>query len=122
MQENDKAVLIYSTFPTPEAAEAEGTALVEAGLAACVNILPGMVSIYTWKGARQRDAETVMIIKTRGALAERVIAEVRRRHSYENPALVVLPVAGGSAPYLDWIAAETGGPAADGDSGSEGAR
>lgn len=111
MQENDKAVLVYSTFPTLEAAEAEGAALVEAGLAACVNILPGMISIYVWDGKRHRDAETVMIIKTRRGLADRVIAETRRRHPYENPALVVLPVDGGSEPFLDWIRLQTAGRA-----------
>ncbi len=107
MQENDKAVLVYATFPSLEAAEKEGGALVEAGLAACVNILPGMISIYTWNGARHRDQEVVMIVKTRRALADRVIAETRSRHPYENPALLVLPVEAGSAPFLDWILGQT---------------
>lgn len=110
MQENDKAVLVYATFPDVDAAEKEGAALVEAGLAACVNILPGMISIYTWNGERHRDAEVVMIIKTRRALAERVIAEVKSRHAYDNPALVVLPVDGGSEQFLDWIRAQTALP------------
>src|SRR5688572_30335810 len=57
LQQNDKAVLVYSTFPSLEAAEAEGAKLVEQGLAACVNILPGMVSIYVWEGKGPRDAE-----------------------------------------------------------------
>ena len=109
MQENDKAVLVYTTFPSPEAAEAVGAALVDAGLAACVNILPGMTSIYLWDGARQRDAEAVMIVKTRRALAERVMADIRARHTYETPALIVLPVEGGSADYLAWIVAQTAG-------------
>ena len=109
MPENDKAVLVYTTFPTPEAAEEVGAALVEAGLAACVNILPGMTSIYVWQGARQRDAEAVMIVKTRRALADRVMEDIRARHSYETPALVVIPVEGGSADYLAWIAAQTSG-------------
>lgn len=107
MQENDKAVLVYTTFPSLEAAETEGAALVDAGLAACVNILPAMVSIYLWKGTRHRDAEVVMIVKTRRGLAERVIEETRRRHPYENPALLILSVEGGSAPYIDWILAQT---------------
>ena len=111
MQENDKAVLVYSTFPSEDAAEAAGTALVERGLAACVNILPGMVSIYVWDGSRHRDSEVVMIIKTRRALAERVVTELRGRHPYENPALLVLPVEGGSAAFLDWILRQTADPA-----------
>lgn len=107
MQENDKAVLVYATFPSLETAETEGAALVDAGLAACVNILPGMISIYIWNGARHRDAEVVMIIKTRGSLAEKVIDQVRVRHPYENPALLVLPVEGGSAQYLAWLLGQT---------------
>ncbi len=113
MQENDKAVLVYSTFPTPEAAEAEGAALVEAGLAACVNILPGMISIYVWEGKRHRDAEVVMLVKTRRSLADRVVAEVRSRHPYDNPALIVLPVDGGSADYIGWLLEQTENPPPD---------
>ena len=87
MQENDKPVLIYSTFPSPEAAEAVGQQLVAARLAACVNILPGMTSIYRWEGAIARESEAVMIIKTRASLALRVMEMVKASHSYANPAL-----------------------------------
>ncbi len=107
LQENDKAVLVYSTFPSLETAEAEGTRLVDARLAACVNILPGMVSIYAWEGQRHRDAEVVMIIKTRASLADRVVAEVGSRHPYETPALLILPVDGGSDRYIGWLLAQT---------------
>lgn len=107
LQQNDKAVVIYTTFPSVEAAEEVGGALVDAGLAACVNILAGMVSIYVWKGERNRDGEAVMLIKTRRSLAERVIAETAARHPYENPAIVVLPIESGAEPYLGWIMAQT---------------
>jgi len=107
VQGNDKPVLIYATFPSPEAAEAVGRELVEQRLAACVNILPGMTSIYRWEGAIARDSEAVMIIKTRESLAVRVIDEVKARHSYTNPALVVLPIIEGSADYLRWLGEET---------------
>ena len=110
MSENDKAVLIYSTFPTREAAEEVGSHLVDRCLAACVNIIPGMTSIYRWQGERHRDSETVMIIKTRAGLAERVVAEARGRHPYTNPALLVLPVEGGSQDFIGWICAETAEP------------
>ncbi len=113
MQENDKPVLIYSTFPSPEAAEAVGRELVERRLAACVNILPGMTSIYRWEGAIARDSEAVMIIKTRGSLAEMVIEAVKARHSYTNPALIVLPILDGSAEYLRWLGEETAVPDKD---------
>ncbi len=112
MQENDKPVFIYSTFPTAESAEAAGGALVDQGLAACVNILPGMTSIYRWEGKRQRESEVVMIIKTRAALADRVITETRKMHPYTNPALVVVPLSGGSTDFVDWILEQTSHPAA----------
>ena len=99
-------VLVYATFPAGDTAASIGAALVEERLAACVNILPGMTSIYRWEGAISRDAETVMIIKTTSALAEAVIAAVRARHPYTNPALLVLPAGGGSPDFLAWIAAE----------------
>jgi len=110
LQQNDKAVLIYSTYPSQELAESIGAHLVDAGLAACVNVMPGMTSIYRWQGARHRDSEVVMIIKTRASLAERVAADVRSRHSYTNPALVVLPVEGGSQDFIDWIMEQTATP------------
>ena len=111
MDENDKPVLIYSTFPSPAEAERVGGALVDRGLAACVNILSGMTAIYVWEGKRQREAEAVMIIKTRAGLADTVVAETRKLHPYTNPALVVLPVTGGSADFLRWIAEQTAKPA-----------
>jgi periplasmic divalent cation tolerance protein len=105
--ENDKIALIYSTFPTPESAEAAGGALVEARLAACVNIMPAMTSIYLWQGSRHRDSETVMIIKTRAKLVDDAIAQAKRHHPYTNPAFVVLPVEGGAEPFLQWIKDQT---------------
>jgi periplasmic divalent cation tolerance protein len=110
VNENDKTVLIYSTFPSPEAAETVGGALVDRALAACVNILPGMTSIYVWQGERHRDAETVMVIKTRAQIADTVVAEARRMHPYKNPAFIVLPVSGGSADFLRWIEEQTATP------------
>ena len=86
MRENDKPVLIYSTFPSPEEAERIGGALVDRALAACVNIFPGMTAIYVWEGKRQREGETAMLIKTRAALAAEVVAEARKLHPYTNPA------------------------------------
>lgn len=112
MQENDKAVLVYATFPTLDEAENVGCPLVDQGLAACVNIIPGMTSIYVWHGQRHRETETVMLIKSRESLAARIIDEVKRRHSYDTPALVVLPVEGGSKQFLAWIMDQTSTPKA----------
>jgi periplasmic divalent cation tolerance protein len=107
VQENDKPVLIYSTFPSAEAAESVGRALVEQRLAACVNIIAGMTSIYHWEGRIERASEAVMIIKTRKALTEAAIAVARERHPYTNPALLVVLIEGGSADYLAWLLEET---------------
>jgi len=107
LQSNDKAVLVYSTFPSLDAAERVGAELVDARLAACVNILPRMISIYRWQGARHRDEEVVMLIKTRESLSGRVISAVRERHPYDNPALLILPTTGGAEDFLSWILSET---------------
>lgn len=107
MQKNDKPVLIYSTFPSTETAEEAGSRLVEARLAACVNIIPGMTSIYRWRGKIERGSEVVMIIKTRARVADAVMVQVKAQHPYTNPALLVLPVEGGSGDYLAWLIKET---------------
>ncbi len=103
----DEVVLVYTTYPSLVEAEAAGRGLVDAGLAACVNILPQMVSIYRWKGAVERADEVVMLVKTRASLAEQVGEALRRGHSYELPAILVLPVSGGDLEYLGWIRAES---------------
>jgi periplasmic divalent cation tolerance protein len=104
---NDKPVLIYSTFPSPAEAERVGGLLVDRGLAACVNLFPGMTAIYVWEGQRQRESETAMLIKTRASLAAQVVAEARKLHPYTNPALLILPVEGGSEDFMRWIADQT---------------
>ena len=110
MQANEKLVLIYSTYASLAEAERIGEVLIDRGLAACVNIFPGMTSIYVWEGKRQRESETAMLIKTRQAVADKVIDEVRSLHSYSNPALVVLPIVDGSPDFLNWILAQTAAP------------
>jgi periplasmic divalent cation tolerance protein len=109
--ENDKPVLVYATFPSLEEAERIGGRLVDDGLAACVNILPGMVAIYVWQGQRQRDGECAAIIKSRASLAGRLVEAVREMHPYDNPAVVVLEIVDGSAPFLAWIMEQTAGSA-----------
>lgn len=107
MQQNDKPVLVYATFPAGEMAGDVGQHLVEHGLAACVNVIPGMTSIYRWEGQLHRDAEVVAIIKTRRSQADAVIAAVRAKHSYDNPALMILNLEGGAPPFLAWILEQT---------------
>ena len=104
----DRAVFVYTTWPTAVEAEAAGRTLVERRLAACVNILPGMTSIYRWQGALERGEEAVMIIKTRASLADEVSKAVKGLHSYETPAILVMPLDSVEKSYLGWLLAETG--------------
>ena len=107
----ERAVLLYTTWPSIVEAERAGRAIVERRLAASVNILPGMVSHYWWQGKIERGEEVVMIIKTRASLAEQVRAAVKELHSYDTPAILVLPIEGGEPGYLEWLMKETETPA-----------
>ena len=105
----ERAVFVYTTYPSIVEAEAAGRTLVERRLCACVNILPGMVSLYWWRGKIDRGDEVVMIIKTRASLAEAVRVAVRQMHSYTTPAILVLPIEAVDPDYHAWIVKETQG-------------
>lgn len=105
----ERAVLVYTTWPSVVEAERAGEAIVGRRLAACVNILPGMISYYWWEGKIERAEEVVMIVKTRASLAEPVRAAVKEMHSYTTPSVMVLPVESVEADYYAWILRETGG-------------
>jgi len=104
----ERAVLVYTTWPSIVEAEAAGRTIVERRLAACVNILPGMISHYWWEGKIERAEEVVMIVKTRAALAEQVAAAVKELHSYTTPAVMVLAVESLDPAYHLWLVKETG--------------
>jgi periplasmic divalent cation tolerance protein len=104
---NGRIVFIYTTYPTVVEAETAGRSIVERRLAACVNILPGMVSHYWWEGALERGEEVVMIIKTRAVLAEAVRAAVKAMHSYATPAILVIPIESVDSNYHAWLLKET---------------
>ena len=99
----ERAVFVYTTYPSIVEAEEAGRALVERRLCACVNILPGTVSYYWWQGAIERGDEVVMLIKTRAGLAEDVRAAVKQMHSYSTPAILVLPIESVDDSYFAWI-------------------
>lgn len=103
----ERAILVYTTYPSLVEAEKAGRALVEERLAACVNILPGMVSHYWWEGKCERGEEVVMILKTRAALAENLRAAVKASHPYTTPAILTLAPEHVEEGYLRWILAET---------------
>jgi len=103
----ERAVLVYTTWPSIVEAEKAGREIVEKRLAACVNILPGMISHYWWEGKLERGEEAVMLVKTRASLAEPVREAVKELHSYQTPAILVLPVESVDADYYRWIFDET---------------
>ncbi|MEO1205955.1 MAG: divalent-cation tolerance protein CutA [Pseudomonadota bacterium] len=107
VQHQAEAALVYATCPDAQTAQDIGRALVAAKLAACVNILPGMTSVYRWDGDVTQDNEVVLIIKTRKALIDQVIAEGVKLHPYETPAFLAVDVVSASPSYLAWILAET---------------
>ncbi len=95
---------IYMTTGSLEEARRIGRELVSTRLAACVNILPQMQSIYVWESQLQEDTEVVMIAKTTAARTAELIAKVKSLHSYSVPCVVSLAVEDGHAPFLEWIA------------------
>src|SRR5690349_16764053 len=103
----ERPVLVYTTFPDEATALAIGETLVTDKLAACVNVIPGMRSVYAWKGAVEQAAEVVGIVKTREGLKEAVRAALKERHPYETPIVLFLEVSGGDQDTLDWLMAET---------------
>jgi periplasmic divalent cation tolerance protein len=100
-------IVILSTCPDVATAERLSRALVEASLAACVNVVPGVRSIYRWNDAVQADEEALMIIKTTVARLEAAREHLVALHPYEVPEVVALPVADGHHPYLSWVASAT---------------
>ncbi|HKH33396.1 MAG TPA: divalent-cation tolerance protein CutA [Beijerinckiaceae bacterium] len=108
----DDALLVYTTFPDEETALAIAEALVRDKLAACVNVIPGMKSVYAWQGAMERGDEVVGIVKTRAGLRDAVREALKARHPYATPIVLFIPIAGGDAGTLKWLMSETGGDAA----------
>ena len=98
-------VILYTTWPDAETAQASGRAAVEAKLAACANVLAPMTSIYTWQGALQQEAETPMLLKTTASGAAVLRDFILERHPYDTPCVLALVVESGlSAPrFIQWI-------------------
>ena len=96
--------VVLMTAPDAAAGEKLARGLVDAGLAACVNVVPGVVSIYKWKGKVERDAEVLLVAKTLAPRVDALVAFVKQNHSYETPEVLALPVLSGSPDYLKWLA------------------
>jgi periplasmic divalent cation tolerance protein len=104
---SEPCVTVYVTAADTAAAEALGRALVGERLAACANVLPGVVSIYRWEGELRRAAEVALLLKTRAALFERLQQRVKALHDYDVPCVVAWPIVDASQDYLEWVCAET---------------
>jgi len=101
--------LVYVTAPNLAEAESLARLAVTRRLAACANILPGMRSLYWWRGQLEQADEGVLVLKTTAALAGELTQALVQAHSYDCPCVVVLPIEGGHPAFLEWIAAETDG-------------
>jgi periplasmic divalent cation tolerance protein len=100
--------MIYMTAKDKEEARDIGRHLVESRLAACVNILDSMNSMYVWQGELQDETEAVVMAKTTQAIAPKLIAAVKARHSYDCPCIVALPIEDGNPDFIEWIAGQVG--------------
>jgi periplasmic divalent cation tolerance protein len=105
----DSPLLVYTTFPDADTALSIGESLVREGLIACINVLPGMRSVYAWKGAVERGQEAAAILKTRKGLQDRVRQALKERHPYEAPVILFIEPTGADAATLDWLVGETAG-------------
>jgi periplasmic divalent cation tolerance protein len=106
---NPEYVIVLTTLPSDADAAEFGRALVEERLAACVNVLPVMESIYRWEGAIENDAERQVVIKTARQQVVALWERVRDLHPYDVPEFVVVPIIDGNDAYLRWIAEATTG-------------
>ncbi|CAH8389316.1 unnamed protein product [Eruca vesicaria subsp. sativa] len=106
MEEGSKTVpsiVVYVTVPNREAGKKLANSIVQEKLAACVNIVPGIESVYEWEGKVQSDSEELLIIKTRQSLLESLTEHVNANHEYDVPEVIALPITGGSDKYLEWL-------------------
>ncbi|MAE93256.1 MAG: divalent-cation tolerance protein CutA [Planctomycetota bacterium] len=99
-------MVVLVTVPDAETGAQIGRTLVAERLAACVNLVPGLRSIYRWEGEIQDDAEVLLLVKTRADRLPELSSRVEALHPYELPEVLALAAAGGSPAYLDWVCSE----------------
>lgn len=103
----DGPILVLCTAPSADVGATLGRGLVEAKLAACVNVVTGLRSIYAWEGAVQDEEEVQLLIKTRGPRFEALRDWLHAHHPYDVPEILALPIAAGAKSYLAWIEEQT---------------
>ena len=101
-------IVVFVTCPA-EASDEIAAHLVSNGLAACVNIIRSVISVYKWEGRIEKDTESLLIIKSRLQVWEQLEAKIRELHSYDVPEIICLPIIEGHQPYLDWVKASLQG-------------
>lgn len=101
-------VIVYTTCGSAGDAENLAQRLIEHRLAACVNVVPGVLSYYRWKGKVENNTEFLLMIKTARGLVDALRLELEKLHTYELPELVVAPIVDGSPNYLSWLEQELG--------------
>ncbi len=106
-QRNDSFYFVYTTTSNLEEAESIAANLLETKLVACANITPSIISMYWWEGQIHKSSEAAIVMKTTEKNKNRVIEKIKSLHSYENPAIVALPIADGSIDYFKWISQVT---------------
>jgi len=107
---SNEHIVVLITAPSHEEAEIIATMLVESNLAACVNILPEVHSVYSWRGEVHTDQEIILLAKSRVELfADKLLPAVQELHSYEVPEIIAVPIVQALDSYLTWVTAETDG-------------
>jgi periplasmic divalent cation tolerance protein len=100
-------IVVFMTTSSTEEGEKIGRYLVENKLAACANILPFVTSIFAWEGKISQEKEVLVILKSKRELFDKLMEEVKKRHSYSVPEIIALPLVAGSSEYLKWIQKNT---------------
>jgi periplasmic divalent cation tolerance protein len=100
-------IVVFITTATVEEAQRIANILVSSRKAACVNIVPGVHSIFRWQGKMESADEVLLVVKTKAVRLDEIIGLVMENHSYEVPEIVALPIVGGNPDYLQWLDAET---------------
>jgi periplasmic divalent cation tolerance protein len=107
MTENKEIVVVLATVPSYDVGKAIARELVAKNLAACVNILPALESVYEWEGRVEESSEALLVIKTTKGSLESLTSELVKAHPYDLPEVIALPVIGGHAPYMEWVRSMT---------------
>ena len=105
----ESPLLVYTTFPDVDTALSIGEGLVRDRLIACINVLPGMRSVYAWKGQIEQGQEAVAILKTRAGLKTQVHEALKQRHPYETPSIFFIEPSSADPATLEWLIGETAG-------------